>query len=314
LKKCKKENQKSHRKTPTISTGSRTHSAGSAHSSAGSRTIPQDFKPRGLTSRHFQRQKRLAAKFRNFSTTKVISHFDEARQRGIKWSTIRTTLGTMIGAAVFFPSLRKIVNDPRFKDYLKHVTVNTLSEEVKFPTALTAEHARKACTQFKSENHLEALALFSTCWATGARISDTLHIHRNRISFQDAVTATVTLTEGKGVKARGQPYTLKFINPFLSAVRVLKQRNSSTYLFDPKSWEKLRQQVRTKLRTLNPTYELRSIRRGSLQHMATAGIALKVLQTISGHTSKQTLLRYLNWGTFATETLNEQVKASNLLW
>ena len=52
-----------------------------------------------------------------------------------------------------------------------------------------------------------------------------------------------------------------------------------------------------------------SMRRGSLQYMASMGVQLSVLMTLSQHRSETTLLRYLNCGTFASVMLNKQTKA-----
>ena len=50
------------------------------------------------------------------------------------------------------------------------------------------------------------------------------------------------------------------------------------------------------LKEVDRTLEARSIRRGSLQAMATSGMPHDVIRTFSGHRSNEMLLRYLGWG------------------
>jgi hypothetical protein len=50
------------------------------------------------------------------------------------------------------------------------------------------------------------------------------------------------------------------------------------------------------LRTANPDYTVRAIRRGALQAMSLDGAPDEVLVIFSGHKSMDTLHRYLNWG------------------
>ena len=54
-------------------------------------------------------------------------------------------------------------------------------------------------------------------------------------------------------------------------------------------------------RKVDKTMEARSIRRGSLQTMASAGVPNADLMRYSGHSSERTLLRYLNWGAKASD-------------
>ena len=50
------------------------------------------------------------------------------------------------------------------------------------------------------------------------------------------------------------------------------------------------------LRTANPEYSVRALRRGALQAMAKSGASEATLMLFSGHKRVDTLMRYLNWG------------------
>jgi hypothetical protein len=50
------------------------------------------------------------------------------------------------------------------------------------------------------------------------------------------------------------------------------------------------------LKVVDQRLEARSLRRGSLQTMASAGTSFELMLSYSGHKTKDSLLRYLNWG------------------
>ena len=64
------------------------------------------------------------------------------------------------------------------------------------------------------------------------------------------------------------------------------------------------------LRTINPKYEQRSIRRGALQTMASHGTDEETLMRFSGHTQVGTLRRYLNWNTINSKVQADMEKAA----
>ena len=57
----------------------------------------------------------------------------------------------------------------------------------------------------------------------------------------------------------------------------------------------------------------RSVRRGSLQAMAQAGVPLELLMRFSGHTQEKTLLRYLNWGALTANLQGAMKEAGKAL-
>mgnify|MGYP001573383159 FL=1 len=55
------------------------------------------------------------------------------------------------------------------------------------------------------------------------------------------------------------------------------------------------------LREIRPRLQGRSLRRGSLQCLAAAGVPTETLLAFSGHTQLETLLRYLDFGAKPSE-------------
>ena len=143
-----------------------------------------------------------------------------------------------------------------------------------------------------------------------------MKIHVNRVTVESPLV-TITFVEGKGVSARGEPYTMAVSNPFVGAVsRLLRERQGHKYLVSqiPAELTALATELRNILREYDSEYELRSARRGALQEMARRGTSLAVLRSISGHRSDAMLLRYLDWGRFAYAQLQPQIDATAQLW
>ena len=71
--------------------------------------------------------------------------------------------------------------------------------------------------------------------------------------------------------------------------------------------------VNLALRTADPTFTVRALRRGALQAMSTAGVSTETLMLFSGHKRLDTLLRYLNWGAEAGERAGQARAAAQHL-
>ncbi len=88
----------------------------------------------------------------------------------------------------------------------------------------------------------------------------------------------------------------RFVVPYLDGLHP-----ETTFIFpDPTSQDRLnrRASVNVALRNANdePKLENRSLRRGSLQQLARAGMSKKALLACSGHSTEKSLKRYLNFG------------------
>lgn len=271
--------------------------------------------PLSITQSTHRKHTLLLAAVKDMSPSEIVSYLRrERRSRRWRWSTLRTKIGNLLGANTMAGYTAFQNACPIMRDFRKYVDIRTMQEMPTFPRALTMGDAERILLFFKTSKMWLPLALFSLWWATASRLSDMLALHVERVSVQDT-TVLITFVEGKGVRARGSPYSVSVVNPFASHVaRLVHERQGHKYLIPFKIHDKMRALFRATLKTLHPKYELRSPRRGSLQTMASAGVTLSVLRSISGHQSDRMLLRYLDWGRFAQVQASEQVQATNLIW
>jgi integrase len=194
---------------------------------------------------------------------------------------------------------------------MKYVEYKKISEEVRFPRPLLPVHALRLCEHFKLSRQFKLLAFVSLAWSLASRISDLMLVKVKNVAVISSTVVRVLYVEGKGVKMRGQAYSVQGVNPFATAVaKVLRHLDPDDRPFASVS----RTTLRDTMRKFHKDYELRSFRRGALQHMASQGTTLEVLRTISGHASDATLLRYLHWGWTAQCVQEPQVEATETLW
>lgn len=274
------------------------------------------FVGRSITKSTNDKHRALVEQFHGCTVGEIIEYCDrQMHTRRWACTTVRTTVGNLIGANnrtswAVFPK-----DNPQMKDYIRHVDQLCLSYDVKFPHPLTKEVATAIAERLKSQKEDDLLALFALQWSTTGRTSDVLLVRKKRLVIDPQTgSVQVTFVEGKGVKARGSPYTVASSTPFIHAIKRQCNVSASPLLFPMETHTKLRARLRATLHKFDRRLELRSLRRGSLQHMASLGTSLDVLMTFSGHRSTSTLLRYLNWGTFAGVMLADQTKAAALLW
>ena len=110
----------------------------------------------------------------------------------------------------------------------------------------------------------------------------------------------VQFREGKGVLLRDL-YTVHTSIP-LSLAQELSQYMQTLgpdeYLIPQRpglNWTARMPRMLAAVRRIDPSLSLRSLRRGSLQAMAMAGVSVDTLLTYSGHTTQRMLMRYLDW-------------------
>ena len=236
----------------------------------------------------------------------------ERKTRKWKWATLRTKIGNLLGANTMSGQSAFAVLDPVIRDFRKYVDNMTLQEMPKFPRALTVKHAMEIIAILHDQKRYREMAVFSLWWSLAARLSDVFLIHTQRLHIT-GTTIQVTFVQGKGVKARGEPYTITVVNPFAQELQKMKDAaGTAKYLISGQ--DAMTRVFKSLLKGMDTAYELRSPRRGSLQHMAAGGTPLAVLRSISGHRTEAMLLRYLDWGRFAAVVAREQMSASGFLW
>ena len=94
----------------------------------------------------------------------------------------------------------------------------------------------------------------------------------------------------------------------------MEQTPDSPWLFPMKNWKKYSESVTEALRTVDPTWELRHLRRGSLSTLARKGVEYATLKLFSPHTDDRTLTRYLGGGKNAGANNQRAHEAAELLY
>ena len=74
-------------------------------------------------------------------------------------------------------------------------------------------------------------------------------------------------------------------------------------------------QVRTHLRTINPRYDTRGLRRGAAQNLANQGVPLTRIMELTKHADVGMLKRYLGYGKSLSEEARKSTDiAASKLW
>ncbi len=114
-------------------------------------------------------------------------------------------------------------------------------------------------------------------------------------NFLEEGKMSVEFSRGKGARFT-QPYTVPTVCPQAWRTLLLQYLESmrpTDWLF-PGGTMRFGRLVNLALRTVNPKFSVRALRRGALQAMARAGVPLKDCMTFSGHQRLNTLLQYLD--------------------
>ena len=218
-------------------------------------------------------------------------------QRAWKCSTTMRYLASLQGALALLPLYRiatapvLLNEDPVWRQALKSAALHAKEEAPRQPEPATLSDVRKAISL---EKHLGVKVAILLAWVTCARVGCILQLRLSDLAWSDNPHLAITFNRGKGVRFRG-PYT---VHTVLSPAwaRLLKRWSAArkTTLFPA---QVTGVQVKLALRRSRPNLEQRSLRRGSLQHLAEqTNITEEQLLLFSGHTSVATLRRYLNWG------------------
>lgn len=238
-----------------------------------------------------------------------------------KFSTTSTKIGEIMGAVKRVEvygghcRLKGVVSSASFADYKRGVHLRALEEEVSFPVALTTEDVEIILERLAVDGEWETCVALVLQWGTASRPNCLLQVQvRNICITNDAVR--VRFVAGKGVAARGEPYTVHTsLGHWGCAVqRWMNNRGSERFLFDQERREGIKKRIRLALRNQNPLYGLRSVRRGAAICMAMKGTQLRVIMHFTGHRSETTCLRYLDWGWHWGEMQSMGTQASTSLW
>lgn len=198
-----------------------------------------------------------------------------------------------------FLAAQKVLGEPRTAEdtmATKLFKRQSRLEKVEFPEPATRDEIWMAAEMAPQPLKL-AMKL---SWLLAQRVGDILQLRADDID-EWGLYVTVTFHRGKVVPII-QPYTLHLhqTNPVaMELLKVARAGHRTQFLFTGQNSETQRRaagdRVKRLLQAVNPRLELRSIRRGALQCLATVLPLAEVLH-FSKHASTQMLERYLGWG------------------
>ena len=253
---------------------------------------------------------------RNLPLPDAILEFLMRRRRSRKWrwSTTLKYLATAQGALSALPLYKDVRTElllSRSKVWVHGMKATARRAREELPNQPQAATWSEVQTCLRNEPNLLVFCAILLSWLTAARTGCTLQLARNDVQAHEDGSMSVRFVRGKSVLLRGSAYTVhtppcppEFL-PRLQ--RLLSERHSWLFPRDFKG-SLIKDSLR---RGGNTALEQRSLRRGSIQALATApNMTDELLMLFSGHQSVNTLRRYLNWGVKAVHTRLRMVNAA----
>lgn len=169
------------------------------------------------------------------------------------------------------------------------------NQDLRKPRPYTTRAQVKSMLQSIKDSDLRCLLIIT--WATAARPSNTLTLHKANIRLTES--PVIYWTHAKTSILRGPYSTPVHLGPHLEEVRNWLATKPSGPLFPSAQTDsgmaKVLKTLRSFLKLQDPTQDMRSLRRGSLIWLAQNGMEDRELMVMSGHTQVSTLRRYLQW-------------------
>lgn len=203
-------------------------------------------------------------------------------------------------------------SDPAWRDALRAQRYSTNQRLPTQAVPLTQEQVLEATAAMDTD----VAAATILAWATTARLGCVLQLQRSNVVLAENVV-TVTFVRGKRAHIKG-PYTVTAaLHPqWTTLLRgFLANKLPTDWLWPAASTAQRRNvanNIVTQLReaTACPEAESRSLRRGSIHHLAATGASEADLLLFTGHCRVDTLMRYLNHGRVPSERTTRMTKAS----
>ncbi|KAK7199102.1 Phage integrase family [Novymonas esmeraldas] len=271
-----------------------------------------------------------------------------ARARRWKWATTAKAFAGVAGSLRDLPLYStqrrgiRLQDDPEWRSAFGTVQRFMKESVPDAPPFVTLREVRAVLARLKG-GHARAALFLAMMWGFAARAGDISALRCKDVTiFRDTTTpsethaddtggtaasvlladgapgvrVSLTVRRGKGTKKRG-PYPIpSVLTRELAATlqQMLAQRRPAEELFAPYKKE-LRKVVAFELGKEKRGAQLPSVRKGALRCMADAGVPIKDLMTLSGHTKHATLLRYLGYGQQPTvEAETARANASRALF
>jgi hypothetical protein len=244
--------------------------------------------------------------------------WQESVQHQWKPTTLFKYLCTAQGALRILPLYRAsspsliLSNDPIWSMVMRgarQAAVEHIPAQPKAATHNDIIKALKATTGFYKK-HVRVIIMLA--WLTTSRLGCIRKLKSEDFHFNATKkTMDITFRRGKGVRARKQAYTVTTLimgqEWWKEIVNYVKERPG--FLFPASLKDSA---ITTPLKKAG--IEQRSIRRGALQAMAADKVAPETLMNFSGHTSINTLNRYLDFGKKRADLSSTSTAAARSLW
>jgi hypothetical protein len=256
-----------------------------------------------LTKKTQEKHVSVLARMRDKTLEEVLQYFEDKLAR-VKATTVAVEMHSFCGAetkkvlypSAMYPPSKMLTRTVQFVQMMKRVEHLAREEDVDYPTPLVREDFLLTLQDLIEQGEVEAFVFLLLQWITAARPYCVYQLRPVDIVFLRK-GVSILFRKGKGVTMRQSPYTVHtsaahFSSPLQEFVEAAV---GETSLFST-DYATICEVVRGAMRKHDPTYEMRSPRRGALCCLAEAGESLKTLRMFSGHTSDRMILRYLGWG------------------
>ncbi len=177
---------------------------------------------------------------------------------------------------------------------------------VRFPKPMTKAQVLQLQEVFSNKARF-LTAVITACWRLGQRIGDFVQIATKNIRSSNLGNVAIYMTSGKMISQGHVPPYYLYLPRFdqcttgLLLAQADAQARGWPFLLSgsntPQDIALVESQIRSMLHEIDPELELRSIRRGGLQHMASReGVTLDQALLHSKHKNVNMLRRYLDHG------------------
>ena len=236
----------------------------------------------------------------------------QGRRRRWKWSTTKTTLGTVAGAFRYLPSFIpqattpwRIGEQPVWTLATRKAATATAACIPSQRPVMTADEAFRCCALAASRGEHSVAGAVALSWVTAGRMGSITQLKRADVAMDEPLTddLQVTFRRGKTARLRQVAFTthtaMGRFEPFIRPLLLRTAQND--WLFpcpDNATRVKLRVDTLEYLReaTGNDNTAVYSLRRGALQLLANQGAPTSVLLNFSGHADVKTLRGYIEFG------------------
>ena len=204
------------------------------------------------------------------------------------------------------------LDHPEISDALRYIRIGANRERAKPQPALTQPEFIERLSRI-TDPTLRQLAILT--WSHCARPSNVLKLTRAAIQMPgQSSTLQILWTDAKTAATRGPYTTYSTIGPHSQEISSLLQKGKNDLLFPGAATTHGALKLLKQLRTALQIKDLRMIRRGSHITLAESGVPEETLLVFSGHSSVESLRRYLRWGQSMQLRRLQATQAAAALW